>query len=59
MNDLTIHHDDIAVAAGNRYRPDTDVVAALKPVWKRALGGLPGADDPWTDILMASGRTPS
>lgn len=56
LNELTIHHDDIATAAGSRYRPDPDVLDALNLVWERALGGLPGADDPWTNILIASGR---
>jgi uncharacterized protein (TIGR03083 family) len=59
LNELAIHHDDIATAAGRRYRPDTDVLEVLKPVWERALGGLPGTDDVWTDILTASGRIPA
>lgn len=57
LNELAIHHDDIAVAAGSRYRPDARAVEALRQVWERALGGLSGADDPWLDILEASGRT--
>lgn len=56
LNELAIHHDDIAAAAGGRYRPDADVLEALELVRERALGGLAGTDDPWADILTASGR---
>ena len=59
LNELAIHHDDIAAAAGDQYRPDADVLEALKPVWGRALSELAGTDDLWTDILTASGRTPT
>lgn len=59
LNELSIHHDDIADAAGDQYRPDADGLEALKPVWVRVLGGLAGTDDLWTDILTASGRTPT
>lgn len=58
LNELALHHDDIARASGNRYRPGAEVVGALTVVWERALGGLQGTDDPWVDILNASGRTP-
>lgn len=59
LNELAVHHDDIATAAAGRYRPGAEVLDPLKPVWERVLGGLPGTDDVWTDILTASGRTPA
>jgi uncharacterized protein (TIGR03083 family) len=56
LDELVIHHDDLAGALGGSYRPPGPVVQALVPVWERALGSLaPGADD-WARILTASGR---
>jgi uncharacterized protein (TIGR03083 family) len=56
LNELAVHHDDIAHATGTLYRPGADVVEALALVWNRALDGLPAARDPWIGILRASGR---
>jgi uncharacterized protein (TIGR03083 family) len=56
LNELAIHHDDVAIAKGGRYRPSAQVVDALVPVWMEVLGPLRGNGDPWDEILRASGR---
>jgi uncharacterized protein (TIGR03083 family) len=56
LNELAIHHDDVAAARGRRYRPSDVVVDALIPVWMEVLGPLRRSGDPWDDILRASGR---
>ncbi len=56
LNELAIHHDDLAPATRRRYRPPSPVVHALVPMWERVLGGLPPAGDDWAAILAASGR---
>jgi hypothetical protein len=56
LDELVIHHDDLAAARGGYYRPPGAVVRALIPVWERVLGGLPPGGDDWARILAASGR---
>jgi uncharacterized protein (TIGR03083 family) len=56
LDELVIHHDDLAAALGSAYRPPDPVVRALVPVWERALRGLPPGADDWARILAASGR---
>jgi uncharacterized protein (TIGR03083 family) len=56
LNEIAIHHDDVAAAQGDRYRPSPGVIDALVPVWMEVLGPLPGVGDPWDEILKASGR---
>lgn len=55
LNELTVHHDDLADALGWRYRPADDVVAALATMYG-AVFGLPTGDDPWARLLEATGR---
>lgn len=45
LQDIVIHHDDIAVAAGASYRPHPAVIELLVPVW--ALFTPPVEGDPW------------
>lgn len=57
LNDLAIHHDDLAVAIGGSYRPPDAVVDALAEVftahrWWRG----PKNPDTWARILFSSGR---
>lgn len=56
LADLTIHHDDVAVASGARYRPPEATVGLLVDVWSQRFGGGPEGDDAWEWILRASGR---
>jgi uncharacterized protein (TIGR03083 family) len=56
LDELVIHHDDLAAALGGSYRPPGPVVQALVLVWERVLGGLPPGADDWARILIASGR---
>jgi hypothetical protein len=58
LNELDIHHDDLAEARGSSYRPDDRVIEVLIPVHERVLGGLPPAADSWTAILANTGRFP-
>ena len=57
LNDIAIHHDDLAVAVGRAYRPPEAVVEALARVyaahrwWKE-----PENPDTWARILASSGR---
>lgn len=58
LNELAIHHDDVAHATRRAYEPPAEVVALLGGVWT-AMGGLPIAepdDTDWKRILRASGR---
>jgi hypothetical protein len=55
LNELAIHHDDVAVAAGSRYRPPPGTLAVLRLLWRRRHGAqITG----WPDILRAAGRAP-
>ena len=36
--DLAVHHDDVLVPDGRRYRPDPGTVKALMPVVERLFG---------------------
>lgn len=56
LADLSIHHDDVAVAAGGRYRPPNSTVDLLVEVWIQRFGGGPEGGDTWEWILRASGR---
>lgn len=55
LNELAVHHDDLAHAAGSSYRPCGDVVAALATMY-RAVHGMPTGPDPWACLLQATGR---
>lgn len=55
LNELAVHHDDLADAVGERRRPDDEVVRALAEVYG-AVFGLPPGDDSWERLLAATGR---
>jgi uncharacterized protein (TIGR03083 family) len=57
LNDIAIHHDDLAAAVGRSYRPPDTVVEALAHMFA-AQGWLKGKEDrdAWTRILSSSGR---
>ena len=52
--ELALHARDILRAQGIGYRPDDDVVAACLD---RIFPDATRSDDPWTDLLRATGRT--
>jgi uncharacterized protein (TIGR03083 family) len=58
LNELALHHDDLAQARGERYRPAPEVVAALATMYE-AVFGLPDGEDPWDRLLRATGRPAS
>ena len=54
INELAIHHDDVAAAAGHGYVPPPETLAVLQHMWRR-----PGHEvTTWAGILRASGRNP-
>ena len=55
INELAIHHDDVAVAAGRRYAPPPETLAVLSHMW-RSRNGVDAQD--WDAIIGASGRLP-
>jgi uncharacterized protein (TIGR03083 family) len=58
INELAIHHDDVAAARGGAYRPSDEVIALLVETWKSLTKGKTpsGGHDPWAWILKRSGR---
>ncbi|RZS40793.1 uncharacterized protein (TIGR03083 family) [Herbihabitans rhizosphaerae] len=57
LNELAVHHDDLAPATGVRYRPGNKIEVALAGMYD-AVFDLPGGDDPWFRLLRATGREP-
>ena len=57
LSELAVHHDDLAVATGTRYRPGERVVATLAAA-KEAIDGFHGGDDSWLEYLRSTGRDP-
>jgi uncharacterized protein (TIGR03083 family) len=57
LNDIAIHHDDLAAAVGRSYRPPDAVVDALGRLFTahRWWNG-PENPDAWARILSSSGR---
>lgn len=55
VNELAIHHDDVARAAGQLYVPPPETLAVLQFVWQRRHGHDITS---WADILRAAGRMP-
>jgi uncharacterized protein (TIGR03083 family) len=55
LNELAVHHDDLAHAVGSSYRPDQEVLAVLAEMYDTVFG-LPEGQDPWTRLLQATGR---
>jgi uncharacterized protein (TIGR03083 family) len=58
LNELAVHHDDLAHAAGESYRPAEQVVQALVSMYS-AVFGLPAShrEDPWARLLLGTGRS--
>jgi hypothetical protein len=56
INELAIHHDDVAAAAGLGYKPPPATLDVLTHLWQRRRGH---DITTWADILRASGRTVS
>lgn len=55
LNELAVHHDDLAHAYGRCYRPADEIVTALVTMYD-AVFGLPPEGDPWARLLQATGR---
>ncbi|HEX2317097.1 MAG TPA: maleylpyruvate isomerase family mycothiol-dependent enzyme [Thermomonospora sp.] len=55
LNELAVHHDDLAQAAGRSRRPPEEIVTALAAMYG-AVFGLPDGLDLWTRLLQATGR---
>jgi hypothetical protein len=53
VNELAIHHDDVALAAGHRYLPPPETLAVLQFMWQRQHGRDIMS---WPDILQEAGR---
>lgn len=53
VNELAIHHDDVALAAGHRYLPPPETLAVLQFMWQRRHGRDIMS---WPDILQEAGR---
>ncbi|MGZ4708061.1 MAG: maleylpyruvate isomerase family mycothiol-dependent enzyme, partial [Acidimicrobiales bacterium] len=58
LMDVAIHHDDVVVPAGRRYRPRPETVEAILPMVERLFGLPPDQADPWGVVLVGSGRPP-
>ena len=58
LMDISMHHDDVLVAVGRRYRPATETVDVIGPVAERLFGMPADQADPWEAILVGSGRVP-
>ena len=57
LNDIAIHHDDLAVAVGSSYRPPEAVIEALARVFAaHRWWTVPENPDAWARILTSSGR---
>ena len=61
--ELSLHAHDVCAGLGVAYEPDADLARRLRdhtadwPMWTTAFGGPIGrTDDPWGDLLCASGR---
>jgi hypothetical protein len=53
VNELAIHHHDVALAVGYRYLPPPETLALLRAMWQRRHGRDVTS---WPDILQAAGR---
>lgn len=58
LGELAVHHDDLAVSVGERYRPPDPVIEVLVPAYAAARGSSAptDSDDPWAAVLAWSGR---
>ncbi len=59
LAELALHHDDLVVLSGRRYRPDDETVAVRVATSYQAVmevDGLVDAPDVWTALLAVSNR---
>ena len=61
--ELILHAHDVCAGLGIDYEPDVDVAGRMRnhtspwPMWTREFGApVTHTDDPWGDLLRASGR---
>jgi len=64
--ELALHAHDVCDGLGVAFEPPADGARRLRehtrpwPLWESAWGGPPGrGDDPWRDLLTATGRRPT
>lgn len=55
LNELAVHHADLAQAIGSSYRPTEEIANALAGMYDGVFG-LPAGEDPWARLLAATGR---
>ena len=55
LNELAVHHHDVAAAAGHRYIPRPETLDVLQHMWRRRDGRDVTS---WAGILRAAGRKP-
>jgi uncharacterized protein (TIGR03083 family) len=55
LNELAVHHDDLAHALGGSYQPAAHIASALASMYG-AVFGLPAGPTPWDRVLRATGR---
>ncbi len=60
--ELALHAHDVCAGLNETLEPPLDLCHRLRehtrpwPMWTLAWNGLPQTDDPWRDLLVASGR---
>jgi hypothetical protein len=60
--ELSLHAHDVGTGLGVPFEPPRDLAGRLRehtrpwPVWRAFGHELGASDDPWTDLLVASGR---
>jgi hypothetical protein len=60
--ELALHAHDVCVGLGVPFEPAAALCQRLRehtrpwPMWTVAWSGLPATDDPWADLLTATGR---
>ena len=61
--DLALHAHDVCAGLGVQFEPDADLARRLRDhtagwaMWSKGFGGpMLATDDPWGDLLLASGR---
>lgn len=58
LNELAVHHDDLAHAAGGSRRPAEEIVSALAAMYDAVFGlPAPADGDPWNRLSLATGRS--
>ncbi|HEY7439218.1 MAG TPA: maleylpyruvate isomerase family mycothiol-dependent enzyme [Acidimicrobiia bacterium] len=56
LMDTAMHHDDVLLSTGRRYRPSDDAVAAMAVAAERLFQLSASTDDPWPLLVAGSGR---